>query len=125
MSLPKWGGYRAQRWKAEVLARYGTVCVLRYPGICTEVATTGDHIVPRSVDLSRQYDVSNGRPACLPCNQHRGDGRHDPPVSLDARAFFESAEPLPKESEQSPPQASRKTADGVGLVRFEWDGARS
>ena len=107
--MSKWGGAKAQAWTAAVLARYGRVCALAYPGVCTGVATEGDHIVPRSVDLSRQYDVTNGRPACRSCNALRGDGSRDPAPLVDARNFFESRPTSQKDSAGSPPRAPEKT----------------
>lgn len=68
--MSKWGGRRAQAWSRDVLARKGRRCAVQLEG-CTQVATTADHIVPRSVDESLQYDVDNGRPACLRCNVRR------------------------------------------------------
>lgn len=61
--IPKWVGCKAQQWSRAVLAKFGTVCHLQFEG-CTEVATTGDHLIPRSVRLDLQYDGNNGRPAC-------------------------------------------------------------
>lgn len=117
MTAPKWGGSRAQRWTAEVLARYGRRCALAYPGICLGEATEGDHIVPRSVDLSRQYDVTNGRPSCSPCNKHRSDGRGDAAAVVDARTFFESANDQRRRSAGSPPRAPENTEQArSGLI---------
>lgn len=70
--MGRWGGRRAQEWTAAVLAEYGTLCALNLPG-CTKVATTADHIVPRSLG-GPLYDVTNGRPACRTCNSKRGNG---------------------------------------------------
>lgn len=107
--LPKWGGHQARRWTAAVLARYGRVCVLQLEG-CTGVATTGDHVIPRSKRLDLQYVVSNGRPACLPCNQRRGTrDLSDVAVTIDATDLFESGEPSPPDSDSPPPRASGKT----------------
>jgi 5-methylcytosine-specific restriction endonuclease McrA len=124
MKRPKWGGRRAQAWTREVLARGGLVCTLSLPG-CTTVATTGDHIVPRSVDPSREYDVTNGRPACLHCNSSRNDGKRDAPVVVDARAFFESGREPGRQADQSPPRASEKTGEPQRWFRFESDGGQS
>ncbi|WP_392391039.1 HNH endonuclease signature motif containing protein [Nocardioides sp. LHD-245] len=125
--VPKWGGRRAQEWTRNVLARGGTVCTLRLSG-CTGVATEGDHIVPRSVDITRQYDVTNGRPSCRHCNALRGKGAADAPSVVDARAFFENTARPRKDSFSSPPQASGKnewtepsTSDSPFSVRFESD----
>lgn len=122
-SVPKWGGSKAQAWTREVLARYGRVCALAYPGICTTTATEADHIVPRSLDLARQYDVTNGRPACRACNAYRGDGRNDPPAVVDTRTFFESRPEPQKDSAGSPPRAPEKT-DLARLIRFPTEATR-
>jgi hypothetical protein len=97
-----------------VLATYGRECVLKIPGVCTGIATTGDHKIPRSKRLDLQYVVSNGRPACLPCNQHRGTrDLVDVGVVVDASAFFESAGPSVTESAGSPPRDSGKTGEAL------------
>lgn len=90
--VPKWGGRKAQAWTRAVLGRYGTECQLRLPG-CTGLATTGDHIKPRSARPDLQYDVTNGRPACLPCNIRRYDGRHDQAVIIDALGLLHDEPP--------------------------------
>ena len=87
--MTKWGGRRAQEWTAAVLATKGYLCHLRLPG-CTIVATTGDHIVPRSVDSSREYDVTNGRPSCEHCNKKRKAAPLPSDSVVDARGFFEN-----------------------------------
>lgn len=107
--MSKWGGRRAQAWTAAVLARYGTVCHLQMDG-CTQVATQGDHLVPRSVDESLQYDVTNGRPACASCNFRRKAKPLTPRRIVDARTFFESADPARTDPVQSPPRAPEKFA---------------
>ena len=68
----KWGGRRAARYTAAVLAEYGTLCVLQLSG-CTKIATTADHIVPRSLG-GDPWAIENGRPSCRPCNSKRGNG---------------------------------------------------
>ena len=68
----KLGGRGWARVVKLVIHTKGDICTLRYAGICTETATTADHIVPRSQGGSDQLD--NLRPACRPCNQHRGNG---------------------------------------------------
>lgn len=71
-----WGGRKAQAWSAAVLAAHvgpagePPVCWLQLPG-CTQVATTGDHIVTRQDRPDLKYVVENGRPACLSCNSRR------------------------------------------------------
>lgn len=111
MSAPKWGGSRARTWTRAVLARYGTDCTLHLDG-CLGTATTGDHIKPYSERPDLAYDVTNGRPSCLPCNQRRGV---TPLEELDAtrgvvdrRDFFESARPPRRTSGGSPPRDSGK-----------------
>lgn len=91
--MSSWGGRRAAAWTAAVLDRHGRVCWLNLPG-CTTVATTGDHIIPRSVQPELQYDVDNGRPACASCNRRRGATPADvSSLVVDDRSwFFESAD---------------------------------
>ncbi|MFD8101933.1 AAA family ATPase [Nocardia fluminea] len=68
----RWGGRKAAAYTAAVLERDGTLCVLQRPG-CTHIATTADHIVPRSLG-GDPWDLENGRPSCRPCNSSRGNG---------------------------------------------------
>jgi len=58
------------RVRRAVLERDGWTCQLRRPG-CLGVATTVDHIVPVSVDVSGALDPTNLRASCSPCNQSR------------------------------------------------------
>lgn len=102
-TLPKWGGSKARAWSAAVLREYGRVCVLRRPG-CTIVATTGDHIIPRSVRPDLQYDVTNGQPACGHCNSSRKATPAAPRPFVDDRRFFESAPSSQQGSRLSPPR---------------------
>ena len=74
---------------SDMLDRYGRVCSLSLDG-CTLVATTGDHIVPKSERPDLAYDVTNGRPACRECNSSRGTDALAVAPTLDARKFFES-----------------------------------
>lgn len=106
--MTKWGGRRAQAWTADVLDRYGRVCHLQLEG-CKRVATTGDHLVPRSIDESRQYDVTNGRPACLPCNLRR---QADPiaPVIVDALGLLRPRISLEGDPADLPPGDRRKAS---------------
>jgi 5-methylcytosine-specific restriction endonuclease McrA len=53
-----------------VIERDGGVCQLQLPG-CTHVATTADHIVPRSKGGTAAME--NLRAACRPCNSRRGN----------------------------------------------------
>lgn len=120
-SVPKWGGRRAQQWRANVLSRCGRICALNLPG-CTREATTADHIVPRSVDLSRQYDVTNGRPACMNCNRKRSDGRNDRDLLVvDNRAFFDAVSPTPSTARPAPAVVDPRPP---GFVRFAGDAGR-
>lgn len=90
MTAATWGGRAAAAWSAAVLRKYGTRCVLNLPG-CTRVATEADHIVPRSVDPSLEFDVDNGRPACVSCNRKRLAGRTDRDTpAIDGSAFFDA-----------------------------------
>lgn len=86
----KWGGRRAQAWTTAVLDRYGSVCLLALPG-CTELATTGDHVIPKSERPDLAYDVTNGRPACRPCNSRRGTDPLDRVVLVDNASFFDAS----------------------------------
>lgn len=70
----------ARRLRAQVLREEPT-CQIRVPGVCTEVSTTWDHIVPRAVDPSLTLVRSNVRGACWECNSFIA-GR---PVSLRPR----------------------------------------
>lgn len=108
--MSKWGGRRAQAWTAAVLAEYGTSCWLQLPG-CTTLATTGDHILPRSTHPELQYLVANGRPACEACNKRRKATPYQLVLTaralvqeLDASRFFEG-DPHPGRtpSPDSPP----------------------
>ncbi len=105
--MSKWGGRKAQAWTAAVLREKGKVCWLRLPG-CTVVATTGDHVIPRSERPDLQYDVANGRPACLPCNQRRGRRPAASRPAVDARPLFDSTRTPGTDLRTSPPRASRK-----------------
>lgn len=58
------------------LERDGFRCQIKGPN-CTTVATTADHIVPRSV--SDDDSLGNLRAACATCNTERGDRPDDPP----------------------------------------------
>ena len=63
--------------KRLVIERDGGRCRMRLPG-CTGVATTADHIVPRS--HGGTADPSNLRASCGHCNSARGDGHTDTQV---------------------------------------------
>lgn len=44
-------------------------CRIRIPGVCTEVSTTVDHIIPWSKDPTLLLVRSNLQGACMPCNR--------------------------------------------------------
>ena len=87
VKLRKWGGRRAQSWSAAVLREQGRVCALRLEG-CTLVATTADHVKPRSTHPHLQYDPANGRPSCSHCNSSRGARALRTVDQVDARGWF-------------------------------------
>lgn len=118
-ALPPWGGRKAQAWSRAVLARSGPVCQLRIPGVCTVVATCADHIIPRSKRPDLQYDVTNGRSACGPCNSSRNDGSRVVAGVVDARSFFETSDSTRTGSlPSSPPGHQKNGPDAAGLIRF-------
>jgi 5-methylcytosine-specific restriction endonuclease McrA len=47
------------------------ICWLQFPGVCTRVSTTADHVIPKSVRPDLVMVRSNLRGACLPCNKAR------------------------------------------------------
>ena len=63
-------GAEWQRARTMVIERDGGRCQLRRSG-CTLVATTADHILPRS--RGGTHDLNNLRAACFHCNSARGD----------------------------------------------------
>jgi 5-methylcytosine-specific restriction endonuclease McrA len=58
------------RLSKRVIARDGGVCQLQL-SCCTQIATTTDHIVPRSKGGSSEE--SNLQAACRPCNSAKRD----------------------------------------------------
>lgn len=62
---------RAWRKLRDQVVREEPICRLQFPGICTHVSTTGDHIatVEQRPDLA--LIRSNIRGACAPCNRAR------------------------------------------------------
>jgi 5-methylcytosine-specific restriction endonuclease McrA len=52
-----------------VFARDDYLCQLRYPGICTTVATQADHVRDRAIYGD---NLDNLQGACRPCNLHKG-----------------------------------------------------
>ena len=69
--MKSWGGRASQALVALTLAEFGATCWLRWDSKCTKVATTADHVIPRSRGGPDALD--NLRPACLHCNSARGD----------------------------------------------------
>lgn len=98
-----WGGRRAKAWTDAVLTRYGRICSLELEG-CTIIATTGDHVIPKSERPDLAFDVTNGRPACRRCNSRRKTTPLARVVAVDESAFFETGAPSRKASRPiSPP----------------------
>lgn len=58
-------------------------CRLRFPGVCTLVSTTADHIKPVVDHPELALERSNCRGACAPCNEAR---RNVPNESLNLGA---------------------------------------
>jgi len=63
--------------REQVLERDGRVCQLQLGG-CTGVATTADHVIPRS--QGGRHTPDNLRAACQHCNTSRGDGLRGEPI---------------------------------------------
>lgn len=63
--------YRDPAYRSFVVQ--GQVCALQLPDVCTQVATTRDHIVPVSAGGTNQ--PSNLQPSCRECNSAKRDGR--------------------------------------------------
>jgi 5-methylcytosine-specific restriction enzyme A len=57
--------------RARILERDHHMCQIRTPGICTQVATTVDKIIPAARRADLAYTHTNLRAACAPCNQHK------------------------------------------------------
>ncbi len=73
-----WAGGSTHAWRVvrrQVLVRDGYRCLIKGPN-CTIVATTADHVIPKS--QGGTDDPANLRAACGPCNQSRGAGASDP-----------------------------------------------
>ncbi len=75
----RWRRFRAGILRLDLPAERRPRCALQYPGVCTSVATSVDHIRPLALG-GEKYDPANCRPSCKPCNTKRGKGieRHDP-----------------------------------------------
>jgi len=69
-AISRVGGWRRQGFRAAVLNLYGLRC--HWCGlILSESEAEVDHVVPVRFAPERQFDVSNARPACRPCNLAR------------------------------------------------------
>lgn len=62
---------RAWRRLRDQVVREEPTCRLQFPGICTRVSTTGDHIVTVTERPDLALVRSNVRGACAPCNDAR------------------------------------------------------
>lgn len=62
---------RAWRKLRDQVVREEPTCRLRFPGICTTLSTTADHIIPVTVRPELTLVRSNCRGACRPCNEAR------------------------------------------------------
>ena len=67
-----------QAWRklAKQAAHEEPICWLQFPGICTRLSTTGDHVIPVTKRPDLALVRSNVRGACGPCN----NARHNTPV---------------------------------------------
>lgn len=63
---------RAWRKLRDQVVREEPVCRLQFPGICTGVSTTGDHIIAVEERPDLALVRSNVRGVCWPCNKRRG-----------------------------------------------------
>lgn len=62
---------RAWRRLRDLVVIEEPTCRLRFPGICTTVSTTADHIIPVTVRPDLAMQRTNLRGACQPCNEAR------------------------------------------------------
>lgn len=75
-----WSGHyrtdptKTREWRVlrDAVVSAEPVCWLRFPGICTRVSTTADHVIPKTVRPELAMTRSNLRGACAPCNHARG-----------------------------------------------------
>jgi 5-methylcytosine-specific restriction protein A len=81
---------RGRRWRElrlEVLARDDWTCRLRIAGVCTDRATTVDHVIPIRAWPDGELVPSNLLAACRPCNGRKSDKvtawRGKPPGEID------------------------------------------
>lgn len=62
---------RAWRRLRDLVVIEEPTCRLRFPGICTTVSTTADHIIPVTVRPDLALERTNCRGTCRPCNEAR------------------------------------------------------
>lgn len=62
---------RAWRRLRDQVVREEPTCRLRFPGICTTVSKTADHIIPVAERPELALVRSNCRGTCVPCNKAR------------------------------------------------------
>lgn len=78
---PAINGRPWRRLRLWIIQRDGGLCQIRSDDVCTIVATTVDHVVPR--DAGGTNHPANLRAACRPCNSQAGaryrDGKHTTP----------------------------------------------
>lgn len=80
------GQRQRARLRLAVLARDEGVCQLRYPGICTHMATEADHVRARE---THGDTLDNLQAACRPCNLHKGrPAAADPPHQVPRGAWW-------------------------------------
>lgn len=64
---------RAWRTLRDSVVREEPLCWLRLPGICTQVSTTADHVIPVTERPDLALDRTNLHGSCRPCNDRRGN----------------------------------------------------
>ena len=69
MSMRRRGGRAWRKVRDDAIARADGVCQLRIPGVCTEVATDGDHVIPFSMAPELELEPTNVVASCRPCNR--------------------------------------------------------
>jgi len=62
---------RAWRTLRDQVIREEPTCRLRFPGICTTLSATADHITPVTTRPELALVRTNCRGACRPCNEAR------------------------------------------------------
>ena len=63
-------GY-TRRWQAIARTFYGQPCHYKFPGVCTGIADTCDHVIPKA--RGGTDDLANLVPACRACNSAKRD----------------------------------------------------